>query len=147
DSLFYGKTEPGLDFSMYHSIMTKEPTTLDPAQRVLERVTDVLDAAKECEFQVVLPVGYKISMGPQWSDENDHELRKAKNGKNLETWGTERTASPYSEKYWQDIERYYRWLNENVISKYDNIKTINIADEPMGGDFSSHAMAEFRRRY
>lgn len=143
----HDKTEPGLNFSVYNSIMTNEGNTGESGRMIMEKITDVLDAAKECGMQVVLPVGYKISMGPQWSERNPNQLRKDADGQDLHTWGTEQTASPYSEKYKQDIRTYYQWINDTILSKYDNIKAINIADEPMGGDFSPHAMDEFRRKY
>jgi len=62
-------------------------------------------------------------------------------------WGSVNTASPYSEVYRRDIVQYYAWVNETFVGKHPHIVAINLADEPMGPDYSPHAMAAFETQY
>ena len=47
----------------------------------------------------------------------------------------------------RDIEAYYRWLDAELVRPYaGTILMLNLSDEPLGGDYSAHAEAEFQAR-
>lgn len=138
--------EPGLNPALYFSIRDKEVSSSD-AQLIYQAIIDALEASKIVGLDVVLPVGYQIQMGETWSIDNPQHLRLNKNGERLYNWATTNTASPYSPRYLADIKEYYQWVNDNFVSKYPNIVAINLADEPMGSDFSQWAKDEFKLRY
>lgn len=140
--------EPGLCYAVYHALVGRTRYQRD-AERVVAALSNVLDAAESLGLQVVLPVGYQIQMGDEWSDAYPSEVRKFWDGEDLNHWGEPgtRTASPYSRRYWQDITTYYRWVHQTFVRRYPNIVALNLADEPMGADCSIHAQAEFRREY
>lgn len=143
--------EPGLGFAVYYARKTgynKEAQV--NAEGMFQGVMRALEAAKQAGLAVVLPIGYQIEMGEQWIRENDAHLRKNPDGSNMNHWGNKgvgETASPYSPKYRQDIAKYYKWVQDEIIAKYPNILAINLGDEPMGGDFSTWAKQEFQRTH
>ena len=106
-----------------------------------------LDAAREAGLDVVLGIGYQIMMGDEWNDAHPAELRRDRDGELLIHWESVYTASPYSEVYRRDIREYYAWVNETFLLPNPHVVALNLADEPMGTDFSSHALAAFRARY
>lgn len=138
--------ETGLYPGVYFSLRDKDSFSTD-AQLIYQAVLDSLEASKIVGLGVVLPVGYQIQMGTTWDSKNFNQLRIDKNGNNMNHWGSGETASPYSPKYLSDIREYYQWVNDNFVSKYPHIVAINLADEPMGSDFSQWAKDEFTKRY
>lgn len=126
--------EPGLSYAVYASRNSSKR-----AREMLQAVENSLDAAREADLKVVLAIGYQISMGEKWSKDNLNELRKTPSGENMKHFGSVLTASPYSTLYRQYISSYYEWVNSNIITKYPNIIAVNLADEPMGGDYSLRA--------
>jgi hypothetical protein len=86
-------------------------------------------------------------MGDEWNGANPAELRLDRNGDPLIHWESVYTASPYSEVYRRDIREYYAWINETFVLPNPHIVAVSLADEPMGTDFSPHAMTVFRARY
>lgn len=138
--------ETGLDPALYFSLRDKDSSSTD-AQLIYQAILDSLEASKTMGLDVVLPVGYQIQMGASWNSKNSQYLRIDKNGDKMNHWGSGETASPYSPQYLSDIREYYQWVNDNFVSKYPNIVAINLADEPMGSDFSIWAKDEFVKRY
>ena len=139
-------TEPGLVYAVYFALKNNTPSRAD-AEQIQGAIINALEAAKLTGLEVVLPVGYQIQMGLEWNRQNPEDLRRNPDGTFMSHWGSGETASPYSAKYRQDISEYYQWVNENIIKKYDNIIALNLADEPMGSDFSNWAKAAFKGRY
>jgi hypothetical protein len=86
-------------------------------------------------------------MGEEWNDAHQDDLRRDRNGDLLIHWESVYTASPYSEVYRRDIREYYAWVNETFVLPYPHVVALNLADEPMGTDFSVHALSAFRARY
>ncbi len=139
-------TEPGLTYAIYFSIRNNTSSRSN-AETIYNTIIDSLEAAKQVGLDVVLPIGYQIQMGDEWNGQNNNELRRNPDGSLMNHWGSGNTASPYSAKYKQDINEYYWWVNQNFITRYSNILAVNLGDEPMGSDFSSHAKAAFQGRY
>jgi len=96
---------------------------------------------------VVLPVGYQIQMGERWNQDHPGDLRRDARGELLDIYGGGVSASFYAPSYRQAIEAYYRWVDAEFVRPYaDVLLMLNLSDEPIGGDYSSHAEAEFRRQ-
>jgi hypothetical protein len=114
---------------------------------VVGAIQTSLDAAREVGLDVVLGVGYQIMMGDEWNAANPGELRLNRDGVLLKHWGSVFTASPYSEVYRRDIREYYQWVNQTFVVPNPHVVALNLADEPMGSDFSPHALAAFQARY
>jgi len=107
-----------------------------------------LDAARENNLQVILPIGYQIQMGDAWNRAHPDDLRLTFDGNLLTLYNSGPTASPYSPQYRADITRYYEWIQRAFVEPYrDVIVMLSLADEPMGGDYAEHAKNEFARRY
>ena len=140
----YDKVEPGLSFAVYDSFISKDKN-YQIAKSIIESQYCMLDACKELDIKVVLPVGYQIQMGKKWNKNNPLCLRMDETGKIFNAGG--QSACFYSLKYKNDIIRYYNWINDNFIKKYPNIIMINLADEPFGGDYSYYAEKEFIKKY
>jgi hypothetical protein len=138
--------EPGLAPSNWYAIAAATPSAAD-ARIVVSAVNTSLDAAREVGLDVVLGIGYQIMMGDEWNDAHPDDLRLNRNGDLLKHWGSVFTASPYSEVYRRDIREYYGWINQTFVLPNPHVVALNLADEPMGSDFSSHAMAAFQARY
>jgi hypothetical protein len=95
----------------------------------------------------VLPVGYQIQMGNAWNDKHPTDLRRDAEGRPLDIYGGGVSASFYAPSYRRDIQAYYRWVEAEFVRPYaDVLLMLNLADEPIGGDYSVPAEAEFRRR-
>jgi hypothetical protein len=93
-------------------------------------------------------VGYQIQMGEVWNTDHAADLRRDAQNRPLDVYGGGISASFYASSYRRDIQAYYRWVDETLVEPYaDVILMLNLADEPIGGDFSLHAEAEFRRRH
>ncbi len=106
----------------------------------------MLAACRQEGMKVILPVGYQIQMGEQWNAQHPYDLRTDYYGNPLNIGG--QSASFYSPAYQADIRAYYQWVNANFVQPYqDIILMLNLADEPQGADYSSHANAVFSSRY
>jgi hypothetical protein len=138
--------EPGLAPANWYAIAAATPSAND-AKLVVSTIQTTLEVAREVGLDVVLGIGYQIMMGDEWNAANKSELRLNPKGDLLMHWGSVHTASPYSEVYRRDIRQYYAWVDETFVRQHPHIVALNLADEPMGTDYSPHAMAEFQRRY
>lgn len=138
--------EPGLAPANWYAIAAATPSAAD-AQTVVGVINTTLDAAREVGLDVLLGIGYQIMMGDEWNDAHPDDLRRNRDGELLKHWGSVFTASPYSEVYRRDIREYYGWVNQTFVQPNPHVVALNLADEPMGADFSSHAMAAFQARY
>jgi hypothetical protein len=140
------KVEPGLSYAVYEAY--RDP--LDPrhtdAMAIVEAQRRVLDACRQVGVPAVLPVGYQIQMGRVWNERHPADLRRDAAGQALDIYGGGVSASFYASSYRRDIEAYYRWLEAEFVRPYaDVILMLNLADEPIGGDYSHHAEAVFRQ--
>ena len=138
--------EPGLAPATWYAIAAATPSA-DNARIVVATITTCLDAAREVGLDVLLGIGYQIMMGDEWNAAHPDDLRRNREGVLLMHWGSVYTASPYSEVYRRDIREYYGWVNQTFVQPNPHVVALNLADEPMGSDFSSHAMAAFQARY
>jgi len=140
------KAEPGLSYAVYRAYIDPGNPLHDDAQAMVEAQYRMLGVCREEGIKVILPIGYQIQMGAQWNAQHPNDLRKDYYGEDLDIGG--RSASFYSPVYQADIRAYYQWVNANFVQPYkDIILMINLADEPQGGDYSSHANAVFTSRY
>jgi hypothetical protein len=138
--------EPGLAPANWYAITAQTPNAGN-ARVIAGTVATTLDAAREVGLDVVLGIGCQIMMGDEWNDAHPEELRRNPQGEKLMHWGSVFTASPYSEAYRRDIREYYAWVNQTFVQPNRHVVALNLADEPMGADYSSHAMAAFQDRY
>lgn len=138
--------EPGLAPANWYAIAAATPNQAN-AKTVVAAITSSLEAAREVGLDVVLGIGYQIMMGDEWNAAHPEDLRRNRDGELLKHWGSVFTASPYSEVYRRDIREYYDWVNQTFVLPNPHVVALNLADEPMGADFSSHAMAAFQARY
>ena len=141
------KVEPGLSYAVYEA--TRNPT--DPRHQVAVAIVEaqhrMLEACRTVGVKAVLPVGYQIQMGRVWNDAHPGDLRRDAEGQPLDIYGGGLSASFYAPSYRQDIAAYYRWVEAEFVRPYAGVLLmLNLADEPIGGDYSAHAEAEFRRR-
>lgn len=142
------KVEPGLSFAVYAAYTDPADPRHADAVAMVEAQLRMLDACRAAGVPAVLPVGYQIQMGRRWNDEHPNDLRRDAEGRPLDIYGGGVSASFYAPAYRSDIEAYYRWLDAEFVRPYaDVILMLNLADEPLGGDYSAHAEAEFRRRH
>jgi hypothetical protein len=138
--------EPGLAPSDWYAIAAGTPEA-ENAHKVAAVILATIEEAGEAGLDVVLGIGYQIMMGDEWNAAHLSDLRRNARGDLLKHWGSVFTASPYSETYRRDIGEYYGWVNQTFVTPYPNVVALNLADEPMGSDFSPHAMAAFAARY
>lgn len=138
--------EPGLAPANWYAIAAATPSA-ESAHLIVRTIGTTLDAAREVGLDVVLGIGYQIMMGDEWNDANEAELRRDAQGGLMKHWGSVFTASPYSEVYRRDIREYYAWVNQTFVQPNPHVLALNLADEPMGADYSSHALAAFQARY
>ena len=138
--------EPGLVPAAWYAIAAGTPEA-DNARTIFQAVATTIDAAREVGLDVVLAIGYQIAMGDEWNAANPSELRLNRAGERLIHWSSVHTASPYSEVYRHDIAEYYAWVDAQLVRPNPHVVALNLADEPMGADFSPHAMAAFEARY
>ena len=142
------KVEPGLSYAVYQAYLDPADPRHETAVAVVQAQHRMLTACRTVGVQTVLPVGYQIQMGQRWNEEHPDDLRRDAGGKLLDIYGGGVSASFYAGSYRQDIETYYRWVDEKFARPYaDVLLMLNLADEPIGGDYSSHAEIEFRRRH
>lgn len=142
------KVEPGMSYAVYAALQDPSDPLYKDARAMADAVKRALDAARESKIRVVLPIGYQIQMGGAWNNKYPNDLRVTSGGLPLNLYHSGFTASPYSLQYRADITRYYEWIQREWLSPYrDVIVMLSLADEPMGGDYSGSARAEFARRY
>ncbi len=140
------KAEPGLSYAVYRAFIDPGNPLHDDAQAMVLAQYRMLGVCREEGMRVILPVGYQIQMGEQWNEQHPNDLRTDYSGNPLNIGGP--SASFYSPAYQADIRTYYEWVNANFVQPYkDIILMINLADEPQGADYSSHANAVFISRY
>ena len=138
--------EPGLSPAVWYATWMATPQA-ENARRIVGVVTTVIDIAREVGLDVVLAIGYQIAMGDEWNARYPDDLRQGSDGAPLIHWESVYTASPYSPQYQRDITRYYTWVNQSFVRPYPHVVAVNLADEPMGTDFSPHAKGAFKARY
>ncbi len=142
------KVEPGLSYAVYEAYTDPSDPRHADAAAIVAAQRRMLDACRAVGIKAVLPVGYQIQMGRRWNEAHPADLRRDAKGRLLDIYGGGVSASFYSAAYRRDIETYYRWLDAAFVRPYaDVILMLNLADEPLGGDYSAPAEAEFRRRY
>jgi hypothetical protein len=140
------KAEPGLSYAVYRAYIDPGNPLHDDAQAMVDAQYRMLEVCRQEGMKVILPVGYQIQMGAQWNAQHPHDLRTDYYGNPLDIGG--QSASFYSPAYQADIRTYYEWVKANFVQPYkDIILMINLADEPQGADYSSHANAVFTGRY
>ncbi|HSJ55758.1 MAG TPA: hypothetical protein VLC95_01160 [Anaerolineae bacterium] len=142
------KVEPGLSYAVYEAYIEPADERHDDAVAIVEAQHRMLAACRTAGVPAVLPVGYQIQMGVRWNEAHPDALRRDAEGEPLDIYGGGVSASFYAPAYRRDIERYYRWIEAEFARPYaDVLLMLNLADEPLGGDYSAHAEAEFRRRH
>ncbi|MBN1659285.1 MAG: hypothetical protein JXA93_12845 [Anaerolineae bacterium] len=142
------KVEPGLSYAVYEAYIDPADGRHDDAVAIVEAQHRMLAACRAAGVPAVLPVGYQIQMGRRWNVAHPEAVRRDAQGEPLDIYGGGVSASFYAPAYRADIERYYRWIEAEFARPYaDVLLMLNLADEPIGGDYSAHAGAEFRRRH
>ncbi len=137
------KNEPGLSYAVWAAAQAGDEAAL----AILESQRRMLRAARAVALPVVLPIGYQIHMGQAWNDRQPQLLRHDAAGQWLNLFNGGISASPYSAEYRRDIRAYYEWVRAEFVGPYrDVIMMLNLADEPLGGDYSQPAEAELRAR-
>ncbi|MPZ13994.1 MAG: hypothetical protein GEU73_06155 [Chloroflexi bacterium] len=138
--------EPGMTFSVYYArVHHTAPHAQADAQYLATHAA--VQAADEAGLAVVLAVGYQIQMGREWNALHEAHLRRDADGARTSHWGSGETASPYSPLLRSDLTDYYRWINAEFVEAYPHIVALNLADEPMGADYSNWAQEEFHARH
>jgi len=140
------KVEPGLSYAVFEAYRDPgDPRHID-AVAIVDAQHRLLAACRQIGVKAVLPIGYQIQMGQRWNQEHPGALRRDVQGELLDIYGGGVSASFYAPIYRQDIETYYKWVEDEFVQPYaDVILMLNLADEPIGGDYSAHADVEFRR--
>jgi hypothetical protein len=142
------KVEPGLSYAVYEASLDPANPRHADAVAIVEAQHRMLAACRAVGVKAVLPVGYQIQMGSTWNGRHPADLRRDAEGRTLDIYGGGVSASFYAPSYRRDIEAYYRWVDGEFVEPYaDVILMLNLADEPIGGDYSVHAEAEFRRTH
>ncbi|MBN1135158.1 MAG: hypothetical protein JXM73_01140 [Anaerolineae bacterium] len=142
------KVEPGLSYAVYEAYLDPADPRHEAAVAMVEAQHRMLAACRAVSVKAVLPVGYQIQMGAGWNSRHPDSLRLDAKGRPLDIFGGGVSASFYAPAYRRDIAAYYRWIDAEFVRPYDDLlMMLNLADEPIGGDYSSSAEAEFRRRY
>ncbi len=141
------KVEPGLSYAVYEAYTDPADPRHTDAVAIVEAQHRMLAACRAVGVKVVLPVGYQIQMGRRWNQEHPDDLRRDADGRPLDIFGGGVSASFYAPDYRRDTDAYYRWVDAEFVRPYaDVLLMLNLADEPIGGDYSPPAEAEFRRR-
>jgi hypothetical protein len=108
----------------------------------------MLAACRAVGIGAVLPVGYQIQMGQRWNEEHPDDLRRDAEGQLLDIYEGGVSATFFAASYQRDIEAYYQWVDAEFVRPYaDVLLMLNLADEPIGGDYSREAEAAFRQRH
>ncbi len=142
------KVEPGLSYAVFEALQDPADPRHAVADAMVQAQHRMLDACRAVGVKAVLPVGYQIQMGRTWNEEHSADLRLDAEGQPLNIYGGGVSATFYAPSYRQDIQAYYQWIDTEFARPYaDVILMLNLADEPVGGDYSTHANSEFRRQY
>jgi hypothetical protein len=142
------KVEPGLSYAVYKAYTDPADPRHADAVAMVDAQKRMLEACRTVGVQAVLPIGYQIQMGRRWNEEHPNDVRRDAEGNPLNIYGGGVSASFYAPSYRRDIDKYYRWVEAEFVQPYAGvILMLNLADEPIGGDYSAHAEAEFRRRH
>jgi hypothetical protein len=143
-----GKIEPGLSYAVYEAYQDPSDPRHETSVAMIQAQRRMLDACRAVGVQAVLPVGYQIQMGREWNSRHPDDLRLDAGGQPLDIYGGGVSASFYAPRYREDIATFYRWVDDEFVGPYaDVLLMLNLADEPIGGDYSRHAEAEFRHQY
>lgn len=142
-----GKAEPGLSYAVWVAALDEQHPKHTIAVSFIEAQHAMLRAARAVGLPAVLPIGYQIHMGEDWRNLYPKEMRHDAVGQWLNIFNGGVSASFYSENYRRDIRVYYAWIQQEFVEPYrDVIMMLNLADEPLGGDYSAPAEAEFQKR-
>lgn len=142
-----GKAEPGLSYAVWAAAQNEQHPKHAIAVSFIEAQHNLLRAARAVGLPAVLPIGYQIHMGEDWRNLHPKEMRHDAVGQWLNIFNGGVSASFYSENYRRDIQIYYAWIQKEFVKPYqDVIMMLNLADEPLGGDYSAPAEAEFTKR-
>lgn len=142
------KVEPGLSYAVYEAYVAPTDPRHEHAVDIVAAQHRMLAACRTVGVKAVLPVGYQIQMGRAWNAAHPDDVRRDAGGRPLDIYGGGISASIYAPNYRRDVEGYYRWVDAEFVQPYaDVLLMLNLADEPLGGDYSAHAEAEFRQRY
>jgi hypothetical protein len=142
------KVEPGLSYAVYEAYQDPADLRHETAVAVVEAQHRMLVACRAVGVRAILPVGYQIQMGRTWNANHPGDLRRDAEGRPLDIYGGGVSASFYAPAYRHDIEAYYRWVDAEFVRPYiDVLLMLNLADEPIGGDYSPHAEAEFQKQH
>jgi len=143
-----GKAEPGLSYAVYAAAQDAESPDQATAQAIVAAQHRMLRAARAVGLPAVFPIGYQVQMGRAWNDRHPAQLRHDAAGQWLNVYNGGVSASPYAPEYRADIQAYYAWVNDEFVRPYrDVLLMLNLADEPLGGDYSAPAEAEFLARH
>lgn len=141
------KTEPGLSYAVWAAAQDALHPEHRTALAMIEAQHRMLRAARAVGLPAVFPIGYQIHMGWDWRDAHPKEMRHDAAGQWLDLFNGGVSASPYSNAYRADIRNYYEWVHTEFVTLYrDVILMLNLADEPLGGDYSMPAEQEFTAR-
>ncbi|MFN2183727.1 MAG: hypothetical protein ACK2UU_07040, partial [Anaerolineae bacterium] len=133
------KVEPGLSYAVYEAFTDPADPRHGAAAAVVEAQHRMLLACRKAGVKAVLPVGYQIQMGRVWNENHPADLRLDAAGQPLDIYGGGVSATFYAPNYRRDIEAYYRWVEAEFVQPYaDRLLMLNLADEPIGGDYSAH---------
>jgi hypothetical protein len=142
------KVEPGLSYAVYEAYIDAGDPRHEAAAAVVEAQHRMLAACRSVGVKAVLPIGYQIQMGQVWNEKHPGDLRRDAAGQPLNIYGGGVSASFYALSYRRDIEAYYHWVEAEFVQPYrDLLLMLNLADEPIGGDYSTHADAAFRQMH
>lgn len=143
-----GKAEPGLSYAIYEAYSNPSDPRHDAAADIVRAQHRMLAACRAAGVKAVLPIGYQIQMGQTWNELHPGDLRMDARGLPLDIYGGGVSASFYAPAYREAILDYYRWVDTEFVAPYaDVILMLNLADEPIGGDYGPHAEAEFQKAH
>lgn len=141
------KVEPGLSYAVFEAYLEEADPRHEAAVALVQAQHRMLAACRAAGIRAVLPVGYQIQMGQTWNASHPDALRRDASGEMLDIYGGGVSASFYAPSYREAIEAYYHWVESEFVARYaDVLIMLNLADEPIGGDYSPYAEAEFQAR-
>jgi hypothetical protein len=140
--------EVGVNPAVWRSFNDPTIHTHPEAIEIVNATKRMLQAARATGLRAVVSAGYHTQMGQEWSAIFNDHLRRKSDGK---LWKplpeAEDYASVYSPQFVKDTREYYKWFKAEILDPYkDVVMMINLADEPLGGDYSKWAEAEFKKR-
>ncbi len=140
--------EVGLNPSVFSAFKDPAQYAYQDAISIVEANKRMLKACQALGLKAVLSVGYQTQMGQVWSAQHPQDLRRRADGSLWQvTNGNDPYGSSYSPAFQQDLRDYYVWIEFEFVHPYrDTIQMLNLADEPLGGDYSGWANQEFQKR-